>query len=516
MTKQNIPYDQKIALRDLFKSKKSSIGVFVKEHILTDAKLHAKRMLLSRYIKLPDTKIKQRRNCNNSLKIVVRMWFAEPRDSYDFEAFQVWPKPIHPEYIWVKKRFNDYSRPIRLAMQKIEFVPISPSTQHRQSEDSITDMINEILAYAPSQNIETQEDEDTDKVSVNSYSEDEKDPMSEVQVTPNNLNNRSPFPLWQYSVQSFPVGTLPVAQPDNLVPSGSEKEITAHAPTQYHHSTQNSIATAAQAQDGSTGRDVVMATDEGTQDADVPPPNLHVGSSELFLNGSISDVSTRDLDGYLKGDFDEDSKLIFSTLVHNGFNFTIINGDGACLVSSIVVSLGKQPTEAEVKELKRKVFQVVKNLGLKDTVRNNYNRFETVGSLGDDASKPLKDWAGFTTKFYRHSAFYPQALYPYMEHEIKATILVFDVDCKHQKIGLLAGFLHDMYEPADEERHFILVMYTSGDYGHFNIFTLQQGRRSIGRFQYKEMPDQLKAMLVNEALANEAVVKLFKRIAQLN
>lgn len=215
-------------------------------------------------------------------------------------------------------------------------------------------------------------------------------------------------------------------------------------------------------------------------------------------------------------DMDEDGVIILSKLLLNGFNLTNVPDDESCFIASIIICMGKRTNIEQVKSFKKTLLNMITTKNLKQDILDNFNICERGSGLGAKGTKnqvPL--WEHFRKMFMRHDFYFPQSMYMYVECAIQATILVVDITCNEQKIGLLSGF-HNEYRPEDKDRHFVLLLYTAGYRGHFNTFTRMENRRIKGRFQYQDLPDAVKLMLVDDLFSTPPVVALFKRVAQLN
>jgi len=209
----------------------------------------------------------------------------------------------------------------------------------------------------------------------------------------------------------------------------------------------------------------------------------------------------------------DDTVFIFKILIESGLKFKAVRMDGACFMTSIVISIGKRPTPSEVSDLKSDVFNSIGPNDYEEIVKN-YNIYETNDGLGSLDIKSINNWDSFKLHFSKHGTFLCQTLYPYVEQIIQATILIVDVQCKNQKIGLLTGTLHDLYRPQSlRERHFVFVLFSQldRDTSHFDIFTREDGAN--GLFRYDDLSNQMKALLVSNKYSTAGVVTLFTPIS---
>jgi len=264
--------------------------------------------------------------------------------------------------------------------------------------------------------------------------------------------------------------------------------------------------------------DVVMLEAQAVEDLDILKKELDILMLEStnFDPKAFTNDSLRSYKKTMHRNFriPDDTVFIFKILIGNSLKFKAVRKDGACFMTSIVISIGKQPTRGEVSDLKSDVFD---SIGPNDynTIVTNYNICETNDGLGSLDIKSINNWDSFKLHFSKHGTFLCQTLYPYVEQIIQATVLIIDVQCKNQKIGLLTGTLHDLYQPQNlRDRRFVFVLFSQldRDTSHFDIFTREDGTN--GLFQYDDLSNQMKALLVSDKYSTAGVVTLFTPISQ--
>jgi len=268
--------------------------------------------------------------------------------------------------------------------------------------------------------------------------------------------------------------------------------------------------------------DVVMleaqAVEESCKDLDILKKELDILmlESSRFVPTAFTNDSLRSYKNtrHPKFRIPDDTVFIFKILIENGLRFNAVEKDGACFMTSIVISIGERPIPREVSVLKSRVFDSIDTKDYK-TIVTNYNICETNYGLGSLDIKRIDTWRKFKLHFEKHSTFLCQTLYPYVEQIIQATILIVDVQCKNQKIGLLTGSLHDLYKPQSlHDRRFVFILFSqlTSETSHFDIFTREDGTN--GLFQYDDFSNQMKALLVSDTYSTPGVVTLFTPISQ--
>lgn len=521
---------------------RKEVVVWARNNINLEKSDDAKEKLLKRVISFASKppELRNKRKITDSRQLAVQKWFQHCRDdgltsleSKEHKLFSDWvtSNNITTKHV-AKKVFNDYYRPLAKSVAVGTDETPTPRLIPQDLKDAILTLRKHKLSTTDIEMIMM----GADLVSLSlpnpprlpSAQLSQDGSMADGEMMSTHDADASRSSLVEVDFLRAPSQTVSMPQRGVLISTHDVEASQGHSDSGIPSTqrslndelrfpslentealSQESTVTATQGQnDHSDGVNLNNSSNFETQDGDVTSIEL---SPEMVIPSpeNLRVLKKHFVGIYSKGIPPIDVASIFTTLLRNKFTICKSGGDGACFIRSILAALSLPVKVKDIVAFKERVLAEVTELCMDNNVIDSYN-LENQEGFGAPVGKRIEKWEDFRNIILLKDTYFPMTLYPYLERLIQATVLVIDLSLKvkDQKITLLNATDHEFYSPetVNEDRHFILLMYTSSnEIGHFDAVCKS---KSSSRFRFQDLPDEVRNIFTDSAYSTKGVISM--------